>query len=326
MVHTDFMTKHDPGDHGEGSPLPAPATPDETRAELLGRALRDAAPIRKDFVQWPQSAPARPNMLHTFVNKRDLRALKAYLLLVAIISSGDHPDGWSKSLPLRVWARAFDTTVHAESASATAAVSKTLTRLVERRLIERARSGRARNVRVTLLREDGSGKPYTRPRRDDDDLYLRLPFAYWTEGWHAKLRLPGTAMLLVALHEKPVFQLPTEHMHEWYGWSPDTAERGFEELVRAGLLKKTTQWKKAPLSPTGLTQVNEYELIGAFKRTQLTKSAAKKLVSRKKPPAKKPVKGSATAKRAAVEKSTPLKKASVRRTPKSAPARKKTTP
>ncbi len=40
------------------------------------------------------------------------------------------------------------------------------------------------------------------------DRFLRLPHAFWRDGWHERLNLPATAMLLVALHEKTNFELP----------------------------------------------------------------------------------------------------------------------
>jgi hypothetical protein len=283
MAHTLAMSKHEPRAPGGSSAVPEPSTADETRADLLERSGREFAPIRKVFVQQLSGAAERRSVLSSFVNHRDLRALKAYLFLLAINSSGKSTDGWSTTLDLQVWARAFDTTRDAEGASATAAVSKTLTRLEERRLITRERRGRERKVRVTLLREDGSGEPYTRPLGENHEhLFLSLSYAYWADGWHAKLSLPATAMLLVALHEKPVFRLPTERMKDWYGWSPDTAERGFAQLEEAGLLEKTTTWTKAPLSPSGLAKVNEYRLLGPFQRKPAGKASAKKTVKTKK--------------------------------------------
>ena len=71
-------------------------------------------------------------------------------------------------------------------------------------------------------------------------------------------------MLLVALHEKNNFELPTERVPEWYGWCADTAERGLATLEQLGLLTHTTRLKKAPLSPTGLTKVNRYLLHEPF--------------------------------------------------------------
>lgn len=120
---------------------------------------------------------------------------------------------------------------------------------MDRKLIARERSGRARKITITLLRPDGTGDAYTRPGRDNSDRFLKLSNAYWTQGWYRKLDLPGTAMLLVALHEKPGFELVTERVPDWYGWSADTAERGLERLQDLGLITVAKRTKKAPLAP-----------------------------------------------------------------------------
>lgn len=246
----------------EGNELAA--TEDETRAALLDRSRRDFAPVNKLFVQAAPGSTSRHGPLSTFVHNRDLRGLHAYLLLLGVISSGDSKDGWSTTLPIGVWARAFGTTRDATPASAATAVSKVLTRLENRKLIQRQRHGRERKIRITLLREDGTGQPYTRPGKGNPDRFLRLSHAFWRDGWHERLDLPATAMLLVALHEKNAFELPTERVPDWYGWSADTAERGLATLEQLGLLTHTTRLKKAPLSPTGLTKVNRYLLHEPF--------------------------------------------------------------
>jgi hypothetical protein len=256
MAHT--------GQVNERSGDESPATEDETRAALLDRSKRNFAPVNKLFVQASPGSDCRHGPLATFVHNRDLRGLRAYLLLLGITSSGDSQDGWSTTLPIGVWARAFGTTCDATPASAASAVSKILTRLEQRNLITRQRHGRERKIRVTLLREDGSGEPYTRPGKGNSDRFLRLPHAFWRDGWHERLDLPATAMLLVALHEKNNFELPAERVPEWYGWSADTAERGLATLEQLGLLTHTTRLKKAPLSPTGLTKVNRYLLQEPF--------------------------------------------------------------
>jgi hypothetical protein len=248
----------------------SPATEIETRAFLLARSKRTMTPILKGFVQKPRGTADRSGPLSSFVRNRDLRGLQAMLFLLSINSSGSGPDGWSTTLPIPVWARALDLTRGATEASAATAVSKVLSRLEQRKLIERSRRGRERKIRVTLLREDGSGQPYTRPgSAGNSDRYLQLPHTYWLDGWFQQLDLPATAMLLVALHEKPTFQLPTENMPSWYGWSADTAERGFALLEKHGLVSKATRFKKAPLSPSGLAKINEYTLTGPFSRSPL---------------------------------------------------------
>jgi hypothetical protein len=240
------------------------ATEEETRTALLEKSKREFTPINKLFVQAAPKSPCRHGPLATFVRNRDPRGLRALLLLLGITSNGDGQDGWSTTQPIPVWARAFGTTREATAASAATGVSKVLNRLEERRLIERERRGRERKIRVTLLREDGSGQPYTRPGKGNTDRFLRLSHRFWLDGWYAKLDLPATAMLLVALHEKLNFELPTERVPEWYGWSADTAERGLATLEDLGLLTRTTRLKKAPLSPTGLAKVNRYLLHEPF--------------------------------------------------------------
>jgi hypothetical protein len=245
----------------------------DTHRALLKRSRRSRVPIRKVFVQTPRKVAADPTKLagplSEFVRCRDLRGLHAYLIILAATSSGASVDGWSTTLPLMAWARAFGTTVRAERAAAATAVSKILHRLEDRRLIERCRSGRERRVRVTLLREDGSGELYTRPLgKSPFDRFLTLSHAFWHDGWHDKLKLPGLAMLLVALHEtgptKPVFQLPAEHTPKWYGWSADTTERGLAELRDHGLLNSVTRSRKEPLSASGYGRVNDYYLLPPF--------------------------------------------------------------
>jgi hypothetical protein len=249
------------------------ATEADTRRALLERSIRPGVPIRKVFVQTPRGLADDPNNLagplSEFVRRGDLRGLHAYLMILATTSSGASDDGWSTTHPIMVWARAFGTTLNAERPAAATAVSKIMHRLESRQLIERRRSGRERRVRVTLLREDASGEPYTRPLgKSLPDRFLTLSHAFWLDGWCDRLKLPGLAMLLVALHEtgpkKPVFQLPTEHTPSWYGWSADTTERGLAELRDCGLLNSVTRLRKEPLSASGYGRVNDYYLQPPF--------------------------------------------------------------
>lgn len=256
------------------------ATEAETRAALLERAKRTSTPLRRSFVQTPRELVGEDdkNMagpLAWFVKTKNHRALLAYLLVVAATSNGDGPNGWSTTHSIRVWARAFDTTKSATGTSASTAVSKIFQKLVDRTLVERHRTGRQRKIRVTLKREDGKGADYTRPDgKTPSDRFLQLPHAFWFDGWHEKLTLPALAMLLVALREKPGFELPTEKVPDWYGWSADTAERGLDELVKHGLLAKSKFRRKAPLEDLGFTYVNRYFLQPPFGAGISDKSAA----------------------------------------------------
>ena len=50
----------------------------------------------------------------------------------------------------------------------------------------------------------------------------------------------------------------------------DTREAAYKRLIELGLLLKTDVWRKAPLSPTGLTRVNQYVVQSPFARTAVT--------------------------------------------------------
>lgn len=244
--------------HGKEAP---PASAARTRLFLVERSGRSFAPIPKVFVQNPdtRAKPERHGPLADFVRRGDKRGLVSFLLLHTIISSGDHDDGWSSTLHLLVWARALDTVSTATGASATSAATKVLARLVDRHLVGRRRSGRERKVTITLLSADGSGRPYTRPvGATQADRFIRLNHQFWNAQWDQELTLPAIAMLLVALHEKPGFTLPTEHMPTWYGWSADTAERGLHELADNGLLHIGKEIYTDPISPTGVSSKNVY--------------------------------------------------------------------
>ena len=192
-------------------------------------------------------------------------------------------DGWSSTLDLRLWARALGTVETAEAGSASSAATKILGRLVDRGLVTRRRSGRQRAVTVALLKGDGTNTPYTRPQgKSPEDRFLRLTTEFWNGDWDQNLTLPAIAMLLVALKEKPEFTLPTEHMPAWYGWSADTAERGFKDLRDAGLLDEVQEQFANPLSPTGLSTRNIYRLQPPFDRDSITDAKAAHALTRKK--------------------------------------------
>lgn len=257
------------------SPRPV-ATPAETREALLKRAVRDIAPIRRAFVQKKRDEADRSGQLAEFVTNGDVRGLRAYLFIVAITSAETAETGWSTTLPGGVWARAFGTTENATPASARTAVTKVLKRLQDRNLVTYERSKGSWDVRVTLLREDGSGQPYTRPGNQNRDAYLKIPFELWRTGLIDELGLPALAMLLTASCEPRAFELPTAQMKKWYGWSPDTAERGFRELAKAGVLQVDKTYVRAPLSPVGTAEVNLYTLSPPFIHRSLAKPKPEK--------------------------------------------------
>ncbi|MET9779179.1 hypothetical protein ABZ023_33875 [Streptomyces sp. NPDC006367] len=250
------------------------ATGRDTRTEILKRSIRANVPLRKTFVQAPRGSASRHGPLSDFVTGRDLRGLKAYLLIVAACSSGT--DGWSTKHDSAVWARMLDIDQTATEQSARTGAWRTLRRLQDRNLITCTRSGTL--ITVTLLREDGSGAPYDRPLgQSEQDLYLQIPSTFWTKGYDEQVDLPALALLLVVLREKNWSKFPAEKAPDWYGWSADTHERGLKKLLDLQLIERREQYSKAPLAPAGFTMAYQYQRAAAMRPRKARKQAAAKV-------------------------------------------------
>jgi hypothetical protein len=226
----------------------APEDGPAMRSRLLADAKRGFAPIRKVFVQRPNTERVRRSLLADLVTGRQERPLDAFLLLHAIEPVLD-----GSPLPLSSWAKML-------SRRSTPCTSNTASRaldvLAEMNLVLREQVGR--RVVITPLLEDGSGNRWVRPGRDAASVgpgYFTIPYDYWTSDLVDQLTLPGKAMLLILLAEtsqKPSFAMAIERAQEWYGISERTAERGFQQLGHAGLLLLRRQVVADPRSPTGL--------------------------------------------------------------------------
>lgn len=236
---------------------PQAASADDTLTHLLnyGRQRRDSTPLRRLFLQDTKGTGGTPP-LSRFVKGR--RGLALDLLLLLHCAAGKSP--WDVGLPAMAWARALDLR---ETASSEATISKNWSWLEEQQLVRSERYKRLR--RVFLLHEDGSGAEYVR----SDGRYrgfFRLPFQYFTERWHKRLNMPGKATLLIALSRDVEFILPSEHASGWYDVSPDTIQRGLDELRKLELLSVRTKVRKAPAARYGITQDYIYRLKGPFAR------------------------------------------------------------
>ena len=133
-----------------------PATADETVDEILATAGRERTPLRHAFVQQGSQRDPEPGPLQAFVTNGNQRALQLYLLATAKASAKP----WDTSLPARVWARALGLG-HLDDRAAAVAISRLWQCLEEQKLVRRDRSGRS--ARIHMLREDGSGNPYSHP-------------------------------------------------------------------------------------------------------------------------------------------------------------------
>lgn len=239
----------------------APHTPAELRAELLDSARRAYAPLRKVFVQQPNESPTRPSILGAMVNARQEHALRLLLLAIAL----EPLDGLT--LPPSRWAAMVSTpTKRCNPSQLGTAVSQ----LAERKLIQR--NGTTRQVGLTPLREDGTGAAYIRPGSDGDDVgkgFFIIPHQLWTDGLIDQLRLPGLAMFLITLHDthqNASFQVTLEQTPKWYGVSERTADRGYQELQRTGLLLTRPQTVRDRNAPNGLRTVTWRALADPYSK------------------------------------------------------------
>ncbi|MFJ4014455.1 hypothetical protein [Streptomyces sp. NPDC090026] len=247
------------------------ATGRDTRAQVLERSIRSNVPLRKTFVQAPKGAASRHGPLKDFVTGRDLRGLKAYLMIVAACSNGD--SGWSTKHDSAVWARLMDIQETATDQSARTGAWRALQRLEGRNLIKCSRTGTM--ITVTLLREDGSDKAYDRPTgKTEEDRFLQIPTSFWAQGHDEDLDLPALALLLVVAREKAWSAFPAEKAPEWYGWSADTHERGLKKLLDLGLVERIKVFKKAPLAPAGVTGTYLYQRTAITRPRKPRKAAS----------------------------------------------------
>jgi hypothetical protein len=242
------------------APDDQPATIEDTVAALVRRAHRKGGhvAIRKVFLQQGRGRRTQPGPLATLVTNSDDLALRAYLFARLMASA----EPWDVTLRSDAWVRMLALEQNRSLASARSLVSKALRRLENAHLITRARVGR-RSV-VFPLHEAGLGEQYTSPDGTGADKYFRIPVAFWSNGWHQTLKLPGLAMLLVALDAPAQFWIPADKVPSWYGFSASTANRGYAELEDRGLLASRNRRVKDPLSVDGLQVRLERRLTGDF--------------------------------------------------------------
>jgi DNA-binding PadR family transcriptional regulator len=266
------------------------ATPQATLDDLLNftRQRRTSTPLRRSFLQAVENRAAGP--MHGFVSGRRDLALDLYLLLHCGAAAGE----FDVALPAMAWARALD---RPQTLASETTISKNWTWLEANRLVQSHRVRRLR--KMYLLREDGSGKRYSRPKVGEPGHgYFDFPFSYFTQRWHKTLSLRAKATLLICLAQKPPFELRTEHATTWYGVSPDSMQRGLDELREHCLLATRVVYREAPRARLGFTQVHLHELLGDFaiaekpERKQLGVAKPRAVRKKRKTDAKARSKGS----------------------------------
>lgn len=211
---------------------------DDTIRMLLDQSKRSgrAVPIRRAFVQDADPGlhlVTRPGPFPQLL--RSPERLELFLLIHCVTASAD----WGVTMRSETWGRAAGISF-ATNGTASAAVSRHLTRLKALKLISTAPDGRL--TRITKRLEDGSGAPYSLSSGREDgtrkDTYFRVPFAYWEQHYYKSLSMPAKAMLFVfmAMRSSSIVLRKDREFANWYGVSLSTVSRGIAELKGKGLL------------------------------------------------------------------------------------------
>jgi hypothetical protein len=235
-----------------------PATREATIEAFVARSKRRTAlGIRQSFLQAGRGPRAGAGVLANFVRRRDRLALGLYLLLL-LLGRGARFGGHTVEVQAGTWSRALGL----EGRSRNQVLSRAVKRLEELKLIQRTKT--RKGVRVEILKEDGSGSKYTPPSGAEP--YFQLPLEYWLSDHYLTLGMPGTAMLLIALGEREEFELPVAVVPAYYGISAETADRGFEELVRASLIAFDRHWVTDAMDPDGRRMAKRWQLQEPYLR------------------------------------------------------------
>lgn len=233
-----------------------PATREATIQAFVARSKRrKALGVRQSFLQPGRGQRAGAGVLANFV--RDRLALNLYLLLL-LLGRGSRFGGHTVEVRAGTWSRALGL----EGESRNQLLSRALNRLEKRNLILRTRT--RTGVRVEILKEDGSKNKYTPPNPVEP--YFQIPLEYWLNDHYLSLGMAGIAMLLIALGERDEFELPVARVHDYYGISSETADRGYEELVRAGLIGFDLDWVTDPMHPDGRRVAKRWHLLKPYRR------------------------------------------------------------
>lgn len=161
-----------------------------------------------------------------------------YLSLIWVAAGGDH----STDRPARFWAALLG--LPDPDGAGARVVRSTWSELQARRLVEITPGEHAGAVpTVRLLREDGSGRPYTIPDGRAGETYRRIPEFAWRRLFaEPELTGPGLALYLVAVRtayrarrlEELTF--PTAYFRTEYGLGESTRKSGLRNLTDLGVL------------------------------------------------------------------------------------------
>lgn len=165
--------------------------------------------------------------------------VELYLSLVWIASGGDH----TTERPARFWAGLLGL---ADPDGAGSRVVRSTWRELQTRGLVRIESGAHEGEvpTIRLLREDGSGRPYTIPDGSRGETYRRIPEFAWRRLFaEPELTGPGLAMYLVAVRtayrarSADELTFPAAYFRTEYGLSESTRKSGLRNLSDLGVLE-----------------------------------------------------------------------------------------
>lgn len=198
------------------------------------------APIREEFVERPGKDKASP-MTRLMSSRKSsgggrggrLR-LATELTLLWALAKFPH----TATRPQAVWATLMG--LEDPEGNGTRSVRASLAELETRSLVKRESVPEAGKSTIRLLKEDGSGDPYTIPN-GHEDMYFRIPPTLWTTGLIGRLSGPGLYMYVLAMELKrrrdiPLY-FPEERLNDRYSLSPTTRKNGLKNLVDEGVLR-----------------------------------------------------------------------------------------
>lgn len=234
--------------------LPPPREPSEHAlrlAKTLNERLKGrAAKIRFDFIR--HEAGGLPPVASLLRGGRggDVR-LKLLLSLLWVAGGGSDQRHSTNAYPARAWAGLLD--LPEPEGNGQRRIRDAIGWLEEEGFVRTMRAP-GRPMALQLMREDGSGRPYSDPAAaakrkkksgaaiTSSDLYIGLPAPFWTDGWLVTLSGRAIAMLLVIAH------VTFSERDEWpwvspararklYGVSEDTWSKGIAELRARGIIQ-----------------------------------------------------------------------------------------
>lgn len=261
----------------EGVGMTSSSTTQGVSVESLSAARDLATRVRNRKAQVRRSMLVRTTQfdgvtaLQVLLRGREDRAVgrggdvRLKLLLSLLWVAGNPP--YDVSYPARAWATLLD--LRDPDKAGARRVSQAF-QWLEAWLFVTVENQAGRPLRVTLLREDGSGSAYVPPgavnnrltqalqtasdpdqdalrARREEERYLQLPATLWTQGWIQTLSSAGLSMLLVLLSEslggaQKELWLTPDLAARRYGLSPATRSTGLRELVnlRVARVKRRT--------------------------------------------------------------------------------------